>query len=163
MNQFQKEAALLRDPKAVGQRLTDTAQKLCQSPALFFGFHEGIRAAILQCDSGFAPGQSPAGMSFPIDASTLERIVHAGQSGPPLRLTEYPPLSKMLMARVGVAHFDAWPLTGYGHLGRVAGKPRLLGILVILQAGAESATRQDSLGQMMRASGLIYENTLLAQ
>jgi hypothetical protein len=102
-------------------------------------------------------------MSFPIDQMVLQKIREADQKGTFAALSDYGPLSRILLARLGVAHFEAWALTGYGHLGRQAGKPRLLGVLIILQAGLESAMRHDSLSRMMRTTGLVYENALLSR
>jgi hypothetical protein len=68
-----------------------------------------------------------------------------------------------LMTRLGIAHFDAWAITGYSHLGRLAEKPKVLGILVVLQAGVESLLKKEALGRMVRATGLIYENAVLSR
>jgi hypothetical protein len=160
---FEAEASRLRDPKLVATRLTRGVSELCSSPALFFAHHAGLGAAILQADAGFPGGEAPAAMNFPLEAAALKRIFDGDRRGEIVSLAEYPPLARVLMARLGVAHFEAWPITGYGHLGRQAVQPRLLGILVILLAGVETASRHDSLSRMMRATGLIYENALLSQ
>ena len=163
LSKFEQEAIRLKDPKLIANRMAQVTSQLCQSPTLFFVFHEGIQAAILQADGGFPKGESPAGMSFAVDQQVITRIQMADKQGEIASLADYPPLAKILLSRMGVAHFEAWAVTGYGHLGRQAGRPRLLGILVILQAGVDSATRQDSLSRMMRTTGLVYENALLTR
>ncbi|OFZ82510.1 MAG: hypothetical protein A2583_11265 [Bdellovibrionales bacterium RIFOXYD1_FULL_53_11] len=161
---FERDSALARDPRQVAKKMVDTVSRLCSSPAMFFAFHEGIRAAVLSTESGFDPGGSPGGaMSFPVDQTMLEATMHAVTRGECAYLSEYPPLAKLLLARTGVAHFEAWAVTGFGRLGRAAGIPRLLGILVVLRAGTESASRRESVIKMIRTAGLVYENTLLSQ
>ncbi len=162
VGRFENEAARSRDPKAIARRLAAAAAEICESPTLFFIHHEGVRAAILQADGGFGPGDAPAAMSFPVAQEMLGAVVQAERQGIVASFSQYAPLQKLLLARLGLAHFEAWAVTGYGHLGRAAGRPRLLGILVILEAGTRSVGRYDSLSRMMRSTGLIYENALLS-
>lgn len=161
VSRFEGEAARSRDPKAIARRLAGAAAQICESPTLFFIHHEGVRAAILQADGGFASGDAPAAMSFPVDAAMLTAVVQAERQGIVASFSQYGPLQKLLLARLGLAHFEAWAVTGCGHLGRAAGRHRLVGILVILEAQARSASRYDSLSRMMRSTGLIYESALL--
>ncbi len=160
---FEEEAARLKDPKQVAERLVQTSSRLCNSPTLFFVFHEGIKTAVLQTHAGFGPGEAPVGMSFPIDQKILDQVQKEVAEGRSASLVEHAPLAHILMARLGVAHFEAWAVTGYSRLGRAAGKSKLLGVLIVLQAGIDSASRHDSLSRMMRTTGLIYENALLSQ
>ena len=161
---FEADAARLKDPKKVGARLAISASQLCQSPVLFFTYQEALRSGVLAADAGFETGQAPASMNFPISDELMRQIVQSQrETDQSFSLANYPPLAHVLLSRVGVAHYEAWVITGYGHLGRVAGTARVLGFLVILQAGIESMTRYESVNRMMRATGLIYENTLLSQ
>ncbi|MBI3534341.1 MAG: hypothetical protein HY072_02470 [Deltaproteobacteria bacterium] len=86
----------------------------------------------------------------------------AAQRGEIFSLTQYSPLANILLAKTGVAHFEAWPLTSYGPLGKMSGKLRLVGILVVLQAGVDSVLHREALIRMLRTTGLIYENMLLS-
>ena len=163
VNQFEREAANIKDPKAIAYRLTATATRLCGSPTLFFNYHDSVKSAILHSDAGFDDGYTPAGMAFPLEPAVLARVRQADQRGEIASLSDYEPLAHLILARTGVAHFEAWALTGYGQLGRLAGKPRLLGILVILQAGSDTIAKNEAIGRMIRTTGLVYENALLAQ
>ena len=163
LHQFESESAKLRDPRQVATRLAQTASRLCSSPTLYFVHHENARVAVLQTTAGFESGEDPSGMSFNLDAPIQHRILECEKKGQIASLSDYGPLTKLCLARFGTAHFEAWPVTGFAHLGRQAERPRLLGVLVVLHAGVESRTRQDSLFRMMRATGLIYENSILAQ
>ncbi len=160
--QFEEEAVRFRDPKSLASRLTAISAELCQSPTLFFKFNETLNSAVLEADAGFAPGDAPMAMNFVIEPEALAAVIHVTQQGQLASFSNYAPLSKMLMKRLGVAYFEAWAMTGFGSLGRQTGRPRLLGVLVILQAGVDSAAHFASLSHMLRTSGLVYENTLLS-
>ena len=160
---FEKEAALLKDPRQVAHRLAKVSAQLCQSPTLVFLYEERVHSAILAADSGLSTAQAPVAMSFPVDESVLIHLSHEFPKGEVVSLATYPPLQRAMMARLGVAHFEAWALAGYGPLGRQSGRPRLLGVLVVIQSGVDSFTRHEQLGRMIRATGLVYENALLSR
>jgi hypothetical protein len=163
LDQYEKAAAQLKDPKSVGYRLAETAHRLTGSPVLFFSFHEGLNSAILHADSGFAPGQGPSAMSFPLNGEAIRKVQTQTRTGETPSLADCEPLARLILARFGISHFEAWALTGFGPLGRLAGKPRVLGALVILHSGVESVSRHESLSRMLRSTGLIYENSILSQ
>jgi hypothetical protein len=160
---FENDTARIKDPKHVAKSFAQATAELCRSPTLFFAYHEGVEAALLVADGGYPEHDAPIGMSFPIDAAAIERIQEIEKGGQTASLAQYEPLTRVLLARLGVAHFEAWAVTAYGHLGRASGKVKLLGVLVILQSGMDTVSRHESLSRMMRATGLIYENALLAQ
>ncbi len=161
--EFEKEALAVRDARKVAQRMAQTAGKICQSPVLFFGYREGLRTAVLEAVEGAKNAERLQGLSFTLPQSSVDQVLQKAAKGEAASFADDSALAKLLLDRAGVAHFDAWAVTGYGALGRLAGRPRLLGVLVLLQPGVDSVTRQESLGRMIRATGLVYENTLLAQ
>ncbi len=159
-----------QDPEQANQRMTQGVSRLCGSPTLFFQYQETLRTATLKYDAGFASGHAPVELAFPIDTHTLERLTGlALQEGNEARneaksiLSENAAMARIILARTGVAHFEAWPVFRYSALGRAAGKPRLHGVLIILQAGEAAYTRGDSIGRMIRSATLVYENTLHSQ
>ncbi len=162
IDRFEAEAVRLKSPKQVAERLTETAAVLCKSPTLFFTYFEGNFSGVLQADAGFPAGTQLPRLSFSIDPKVLNAISNPSQTGDNPSLSDYEPLSKLILSRFGIAHFDSWAVTGFGPLGRVAGKPRLLGVLVVLKAGTESANRREVLSRMMRCTGLVYENAVLS-
>ena len=116
---------------------------------------------MLAADAGFPEGHSPAGLSAAVDDPLLRRIETGFASGELLGIQDHEPLIRAMMARLGVAHFEAWAMAGFGPLGRASGKIRLLGAVVILQSSVESYSHREHLGRMIRAAGLVYENALL--
>ncbi|MBI4925894.1 MAG: hypothetical protein HY843_08235 [Bdellovibrio sp.] len=162
VNLFEKEATGLKDIVRITKRMTEVAADFTKSPCLFFYYREEIQAAILKWDAGFQDGHSPAAMSFPVKTDMIIAMNEAAQRGEIFSLTQYSPLANILLAKTGVAHFEAWPLTSYGPLGKMSGKLRLVGVLVVLQAGVDSVLHREALIRMLRTTGLIYENMLLS-
>jgi hypothetical protein len=160
---FESLAARMKEPMLVAKAMAETATRLCESPTLFFTYHDGVKSAVMHSSAGFANGEAPVGLSFPIDNALMQNIMENERRGEITKLANYEPLAKLVLVRTGTAHFEAWPVTGCGRFGRLAGRPRLLGVLVILRAGAEISNRHESLTRMMRTTGLIYENAILSQ
>jgi len=160
VTQFEKDALRLRDPRKIAARMVQEATRLTGSPTMFFGYEPRSRLAQLTVDAGLTAEEAPATLSFPIDESVFRHIVECEKRGELASLSEYPPLVQMIQARMGIGHFEAWAVAGYGPLGPRSGLPRLSGVFVLLQSGVDSYTRRDSLSKMIRATGLIYENSL---
>jgi hypothetical protein len=160
----------VHDPDHAVRCMTDGVARLTVGPTLFFQFQETLRLGNLRFESGFAPGQAPEGLSFPFSSEMIERLLQlASDPGDEARsagkalLSEHEPLARIILARLGIAHFEAWPVYRYTALGRSAGKPRLHGVLVVLQAGEAAFTRQDSIGRVIRSAALVYENATQAR
>jgi hypothetical protein len=159
-----------QDPEAATRRMTAGVSRLCGSPTLFFQVQETLRTAALKYDAGFASGHAPAELAFPIDDALLQRLSalfiqgteEARNEGRRL-LSENAALARIILVRTGVAHFEAWPVFRYSALGRAAGRPKLHGILIILQAGEAAYSRGESIGRMIRSAALVYENATHAQ
>ena len=162
MAEFENDAVHLKDARLIARRMVDVAANLCRSPVLFLSHQENLRSLVLTEDAGFIANDIPVGLSVPVNSDLLTRCeTQTGLSVP--SVSDYEPLASVLLQRMGIAHFEAWALTGYGQLGRMAGKPRLLGVLVILQAGIDSQMHQHALSRMIRTTGLVYENALLTR
>lgn len=162
LDRYEAEAARLRDPCALVSRLTAVASKLCASPALFFGYQSKDGSAVLVSEAGFSKGKGAASMSFPVSLGLIEEIQAMERLGKPTILPDYQPLSGVLLTMFGIAHFEAWAITGYGPLGRQTGRMRLLGILVFAQAGTTTISKRDSICRIIRSTGLVYENVILS-
>lgn len=161
VSRFEKECLALKDPRKIAFSLAQVAAELCKSPALVLLQDIRLNSLVLAADAGFPEGHSPAGLSAAVDDPLLRRIETGFASGELLGIQDHEPLIRAMMARLGVAHFEAWAMAGFGPLGRASGKIRLLGAVVILQSSVESYSHREHLGRMIRAAGLVYENALL--
>jgi hypothetical protein len=170
LSEVEDELFKIQDPEMATRRMTQGVSRLCGSPTMFFQFQETLRTASLKYDAGFASGHAPAELTFPIDESMLQRLTaltlqgseEARNEGRRI-LSENAALARIILVRTGVAHFEAWPVFRYSALGRAAGRPRLHGVLIILQAGEAAYTRGESIGRMIRSAALVYENATHAQ
>ena len=160
VTQFEKDALRLRDPRKIAARMVQEATKLTGSPTMFFAYEPQLRRAQLTVDAGLPADQAPAALSFPVDESVFKHIVDCEKRGELASLSEYPPLAQLIRTQMGIGHFEAWAVAGYGPLGPRSELPRLVGIFVLLQSSVDSYTRRDSLSRMLRATGLIYETSL---
>ncbi|MGK5086945.1 hypothetical protein WDW86_05260 [Bdellovibrionota bacterium FG-2] len=159
---FELESGEIREPRRVAHRLTLAVSELLECRSLFFVYHPGVKAAILQTYAGFPKGESPAAMSVPVTEEAFERISKSELDGKIAAFSEYPPLTRMLSQRLGVFRSETWAVVGYSDAGK---EPALLGLIVMLNASTlrSSEHRQAALARMIRATRLCYENALLAQ
>lgn len=146
-------AERIQDRQLVVGMLTEMASKLCASPTLFFRYRPELQAAVLATDSGFEAGGAPSTLSFPLDSVASHKIVACIEEGKIASLSNYEPLAKLLLSRMGIAVFDAWAVTSPGVSGT-----KLLGVLVILQSSAQSAMHFETLVRMMRTTGRTLQN-----
>ena len=160
-DRYETDARASRDAKQMSQRLAEVTSKVCKSPTLYFTYQEASRLGILSADHGFENGDVPESMTFPITAEVSARLQQAESRNEILSLTEYPPLARAIMNRMGIAHFEAWPVTG--KQAGPNGVIRLQGVLVILQPGVDSDLHRESIARMMRATGHTYENALVSR
>ena len=159
ISQFENEAPQIKDTRKLAVKLTLATSRIFRSPALFFGYQEGIQAAVLEAHAGFNDENKPAGMSCPIPETVLRKIFEREQQGFLVSLTDYGPLATLLNAR----DFEAWAVTGFApEVTPNGGGPRLLGILAILDRPNASQAPQASLTRLMKATGISYENALLS-
>tara|TARA_Y100000590_G_scaffold393717_2_gene472226 strand:- start:2473 stop:4125 length:1653 start_codon:yes stop_codon:yes gene_type:complete len=158
VSQFQSMATRIRDPHLIFNMLCESTAQLCESPALYFSFEEKSGEAGLTTDSGFEAHESPTYLNFSIDSKTQEEILNLAQKGRVASLAHYGPLANLLLKKLGVAHFEAWSLTSYldPRKNQIT-RPRLLGILVVVQAGLQSSASRDALMSMMRTTGIVFE------
>jgi hypothetical protein len=165
LQDFETGALVQRHPRVIAEQTARTAHQLCQVPALFFTVDPVQGIARLAADAGLANQgrKAPAHLEFRLDTEAMDAIAEITRDGSIASLSQYEPLAQEILMHFGVSHFEAWAMTGFSWLGRAAGKPSVLGVLVLLGAGSQSLTHGPSLGRMLRNAGLVYENSLLAR
>ena len=142
IEQFEAEALKLKDPRKIAAKMTALVHDLVKKPVLFFTYHAGVKAAILQAYSGFTAENRPPGMSFPL---TFDALIRLGESD---FLNEYEPLARIIQNRLNTKQFVAWPILG--------SDGKLMGALLVLQSRA-ALEAPEVIDQLLKASGIIYE------
>lgn len=146
--QFETEVRNVQDPKIVAQSLAETAAKLTGAPALFFSYHETLRACLLLAHAGLPQGTSTEALSFRLTDSMLGRIARYQKEGRTASVADDPNLALLLAKRLGGSRCEAWPVIGQGG--------KLLGVLAVLGSGPAQSQKTDSLDQIMKVSASLF-------
>ncbi len=144
IDQFQDELQENTSVRVWAEKLTSTAGRICKSPTLYFSYQVQNKLATLTTIAGFKNAEAPRSMTFPIVPAVLDTILRTEAEGKQASLAEYSPLAKMIMSKMGIAHFEAWPVTGRG---------KLQGVLVILQPGTDSNLHRGALNRTIQIAG----------
>lgn len=159
---LEEKVYALKNPVKVADELVALVSYLCKSPVLFFDYTENTGLSTLQSTGGFSQGTDPDSLSFRLTSEARDQIFSEEKKSGTASLAEYQPLTSVLMQKLGVAYFEAWVMTGFAPLGRLSGKRQILGVIVILNAGVDSALQRESIERMLRSIGLVYENAIHA-
>jgi len=138
-----------QSPAGIARSLAVTTSRLAGAPALFFSYRESLRACLLQAHAGLPEGTSTQALSFRLSDPMLTRIARYQKEGRTASLSDDPALMLLLSKRLGGARCEAWPVSG--------SNGKLLGVLVVLGASSVHPEQSESLGQVMKASGNLYE------
>ena len=133
-------------PRDVYNQLTVGISKLCDSSVIFFEYRSDFKAALLDATAGFAQGKAPQAMSFPIADEVVSTISQNARQKKAASLSQFTPLCKVILDRFGVAHFDAWAVTSR--------EGKFIGVMVILQAGFQSALHKQALTRLLSTISL---------
>jgi hypothetical protein len=133
-------------PERLERTLADAVARAVGSPILFFRYDPRQGIALLTTEAS-APGTrslrslvGQSGMSFALPPELIARIAEQESSGRKLSLQSHPPLARLMLARLGMANYEAWPM---------ASASRLHGVLVITQSGVETLLRRGLVGALL--------------
>ncbi len=152
---FETMAHQIRDSRITAAMLCQAASQITQSPTLYFTYQTQNRLMILENDWGFTPGREPVSMAFPLPLSAIKKIQECSQKNKLASLSNFEPLSSLILAREGVACFEAWAITTPVRSYQIS--PQVLGVLVILNSGIHSTQNRDFVVKMMKTVGTLYE------
>ncbi|MCM0605823.1 MAG: hypothetical protein KA715_07000 [Xanthomonadaceae bacterium] len=150
LSELQAQILNLTDKKLILDRVANSVSKLCESPVLFFEYRKEFKAALLSTTAGFSASKTPKAMSFPIADEAVQTISTSTRNRKVASLANFQPLCRVIMDRTGVAYFDAWAVTSQnGHFH---------GVLVVLQAGVQSALHKPALTRLLSQISLSSED-----
>lgn len=160
-NRLHREKVML-DEFATGEgdveaRLVSACAKATQSPVLFFRYNSIQGIATLTAEAGYAASRSiigAGGMSFGFPTSLIAEI-HADIRNERRRnLWDHAPLSRLMLSRLGVVNFEAWPMIR--RVNPAEGPSRFLGVLVIAESGVDSVLHREFLGSLLEHASRVY-------
>jgi hypothetical protein len=145
-----------KSPEEIEAALVQLTSELSESPTLYFRYHRKLQNLTLSSVAGSVPVKSKSLFQAFVRKDIEEQIESFAKEGKVASLSNYGPMSKMLISQLNVAHFEAWALTSESE---VSGTPQMVGVLVVLNAGYRSAQSRPILSKMLKESG----NYLFAQ
>ncbi len=157
LEEFETEARRIRDIPRLEQKLVESVSGATKSPVLFFRYDALQGVAILSAEAGYPSNQSiigAGGMSFALETGLVSEIHAEVARGRSKNLWEYPPLGRVMLSRLGIANFEAWPMTESRNPN--AGPSRMLGILVVTESGVDSVLHRDFLGALLARASRHY-------
>jgi hypothetical protein len=157
LEQFESEARRVRDIPKLEQKLVESVAGATRSPVLFFRYDPVQGIAKLSAEAGYSSNQSiiaAGGMSFAMETGLVSDIHAEVARGRQKNLWDYPPLSRTMLSRLGIANFEAWPMTEARNPN--VGPSRLLGILVVAESGVDSVLHRDFLGALLERASRHY-------
>lgn len=141
----------------VETRLVESCAKATQSPALFFRYEPLQGIARLTAEAGYPASQSiigAGGMSFSFPPSLIAEV-HADDANAKRRnLWDHAPLSRLMLSRLGIANFEAWPMIH--RVNSAHGPSRFIGVLVIAESGVDSVLHREFLGSLLERASRVY-------
>jgi hypothetical protein len=145
-----------QSPEEIEKILASLSSEMSESSTLFFRYNRRLQNLTLGTVAGNIQIQNNALLQVYIRKDIEEQVEAFATEGKVASLNNYGPINKMIIAQLNVAHFEAWAITSESE---VSGTPRLVGVLVILNAGFRSAQSRPVLSRMLRETG----NYLYAQ
>jgi hypothetical protein len=158
---FDREARSLRgDRGAFEAKLVESVSRATNSPALFFRYDPNQGIASLAAEAGHSGARGflaagTAGLSFSIGSALVAEIHEREKKGDKKGLWDHAPLSRLLLSRFGVSHFEAWPMVRARPWKDGPGS--LVGVLVVVQSGIDRRVHRDFLGTFVDRASRHYD------
>ena len=144
-------------PEEIEKTLAQLTSEMSESATLFFRYNRRLQNLTLGSVAGAIQIQNSALFQAYIRKDIEEQVEGFATEGKIASLNNYGPVSKMMIAHLNVAHFEAWAVTSEAD---VSGTPKLLGVLVVLNAGFRSAQSRPVLSRMLKEAGnYLYAHT----
>jgi len=86
--------------------------------------------------------------------SLIVEIHSDDAKGKPRNLWDHAPLARLMLTRLGIAHFEAWPMVH--RVPPSQGPSRFLGVLVIAESGIDSMLHREFLGSLLERASRVY-------
>jgi hypothetical protein len=143
-------------PEAIEKELTQVSSELTESPVLYFRYHRQTQNLNLASVAGQVQIPNYALMQAYVRKDIEQQVERLANEGKVASVSNYGPISKLMMSNLNIAHFEAWVVNSDPE---TSGTSRMVGVLVILQAGFRSAQTRPILANIIKEAG----NYLYAQ
>ncbi len=142
--------------EGVEKELVSVSSELSESPVLYFRYHRRNQSLTLSAVAGEVKIPNYSLMQAYVRKDIELQVEQLADDGKVASISNYGPMSKLIISHLNVAHFEAWAVTSSPE---ISSQSKLVGVLVVLQAGTKSAQARPILAKILKESG----NYLYAQ
>jgi hypothetical protein len=146
--ELQKAATSNSSENEVERLMTQLASELTESPILFFRYQGSTNNLHF---SGHANlGEPPQEVTFPIYVrpDIEAQVLTLANQGKAAALTNYGPVSSLMLQGLGTSHFEAWAVTTGQEMSLNGAE--LIGLLIVKHAGSRSAEMRPVLARLLK-------------
>jgi hypothetical protein len=142
--------------EGIEKELVQVSSEISESPVLYFRYHRRNQSLSLSAVAGDVKIANYSNMHAYIRKDIELQVEQMADEGKVASISNYGPMSKLIISHLNVAHFEAWAVTSHPE---VSGKSKLVGVVVVLQAGMRSAQARPLIARILKDAG----NYLYAQ
>ncbi|MBS1958870.1 MAG: hypothetical protein JST80_05290 [Bdellovibrionales bacterium] len=142
--------------ETIERELASVSSELTESPVLYFRYHRGTQNLNLASVAGEVQIPNYALMQAYVRKDIEQQVERLASEGRVASISNYGPMSKLMISNLNTAHFEAWVVNSDAE---TSGTAKMVGVLVILQAGFRSAQTRPVLANILKEAG----STLYAQ
>jgi hypothetical protein len=158
--------------ETIERELAAVSSELTESPVLYFRYARQTQNLNLASVAGEVQIPNYALMQAYIRKDIEQQVERLASEGRVASIANYGPISKLMIANLNTAHFEAWVVNSDAE---ISGQARMVGVLVILQAGFRSAQTRPVLANILKEAGTYlfaqtsklrprrYDDTLVSQ
>jgi len=142
--------------EAIEKELVQASSELSNSPVLYFRYHRRSQTIHLAALAGQVQIPNYAHLQAYVRKDIEQQVETLAGEGKVASITHYGPISKLMIANLNIANYEAWTITSDPE---VSGQSRLVGVLVVVQPIFTGPQSRPILAKVLREAG----NYLYAQ
>jgi|GEM_PF-3197381 len=142
--------------EAIEKELVQVSSELSNSPVLYFRYHRRSQTIHLAALAGQVQIPNYAHLQAYVRKDIEQQVETLAGEGKVASITHYGPISKLMIANLNIANYEAWTITSDPE---VSGQSRLVGVMVVVQPIFTGPQSRPILAKVLREAG----NYLYAQ
>lgn len=135
--------------ETIEKELVQAGSELSSSPVLYFRYHRRGQNLNLSAVAGSVQIPNYAHMQAYVRKDIEQQVETLANEGKVASITNYGPLSKLMVANLNIANYEAWTVTSDAE---VSGESKLVGVMVVIHPNFKQQSRQ-VLAKILREAG----------
>ena len=141
--------------EGIERSLVQSVAHLTQCSILYFRYHRRSQNLSLTAVAGNSFTGNSSVPNYTLMQAYVRKDIESqveslADQGKVASITNYGPMSKLMISNLNVAHFEAWAVTSDPE---VSEQSRWVGVVVVLQPGVKSAQARPAMAKLLRESG----------